>query len=177
MERRTKARGWEGRVWVPVGENERSDTKRPDKREPLFVRYLLKGQQQGRGKRDGKTGCYTRRTDRRLSFFPSRGFRIVRRGSSPSIPLNRKPDAGPFASATQHYQPAVSHRRLPARPSQRSRLCQAEYHLPCRGVYYAALKPGDSRGAVALGNLSTNVTRRGFLSLGFYLRAARLAFP
>lgn len=112
----------------------------------------------------GKPGGYNEESRPTVSRFSE--SRIPNRfggESSCPTPLNCKPDAEPVASTT------VS-RRVTA--DVYLRICilgvcaDAEYHLPCRDVYYAALKPTIHMGCRRTRDLSTNVTRRGFLSLG-----------
>jgi len=132
-------------VRVHGGKNERSNTKGPNKREPLFVRYLLKGRwttcgwgtEETEESGTRKTGCYSEKN--RLTSLRFSESRILNRlaGSSCRL-LNRKPDGGALREHHQHCQPGVSHRRLPC-ASVYSRLCHAKYHLPYRDVYYAAL--------------------------------------
>lgn len=114
----------------------------------------------------GKPGpSHNGRTDRLSRFSESR---IPNRSARKflSTPLNRKPDArGPFACTTTILS-AASVTSTSTCASVYSRLCHAEYHLPYRGVYYAALNPAIHMGCRRTQSLSTNVTRRGFLNLG-----------
>lgn len=110
--------------------NERSNTKRPDKREPLFVRYLLKGRWTT-GERKSGMGWENRVLQQHAEptaaslVFPSREFRIVFAGEFLSTPLkivnqtqgpSRAPSPSPSPPPPPHCQ-----RRLPAH--LRTRVC------------------------------------------------------